>query len=205
MLYNECGDIAIRWHLALFISYVFHQDIPSFLVGKIPNTQQATTALPLANYKYIRCSVRSWDDKLIHVLVHNQESEEELLAINYRNTPDYIDFAYLTTLLREGMQLNLLDCEVKGKKILPRIIVVEPDYLLDISTIANCFENFGHHPLLYTMNRLKAKPCNKYTILGNFAGAALDDIINKSDFDIADTFRANFRDKALDFATAADR
>ena len=30
--------------LALFISYVFHQDIPSFLVGKIPNTQQATTA-----------------------------------------------------------------------------------------------------------------------------------------------------------------
>lgn len=190
--------------LALFISYVFHQDIPSFLVGKIPNTQQATTALPLANYKYIRCSVRSWDDKLIYVLVHNQESEEELLAINYRNTPDYIDFAYLTTLLREGMQLNLLDCEVKGKKILPRIIVVEPDYLLDISTIANCFEYFGHHPLLYTMNRLKAKPCNKYTILGNFAGAALDDIINKSDFDIADTFRANFRDKALDFATAAD-
>ena len=74
--------------LALFISYVFHQDIPSFLVGKIPNTQQATTALPLANYKYIRCSVRSWDDKLIYVLVHNQESEEELLAINYRNTPD---------------------------------------------------------------------------------------------------------------------
>lgn len=67
------------------------------------------------------------------------------------------------------MQLNLLDCNVTRKRIVPKIIVVEPDYLLDISSIANCFEDYGHHPLLYTVNRLQARPNNRHTILGNFA------------------------------------
>ena len=46
---------------------------------------------------------------------------------------------------------------------------------------------------------------NKYIVLGNFAGSALDDIINHpADYDIKDTFRSNFREKALDFATCPD-
>lgn len=190
--------------LALFISYIFKQDIPHFLTGRLPDAPQQCSSLPIANYKYIRCSVRSWNEKLIYVTVHNQESEDELLSVDYKDTPQYIDFSYLAILLRKGMQLNLIDCDVKGKKVFPRNIVIEPDYLLDISTIANCFEDYGHHPLLYTLQRFSSRPCNKYTILGNFAGAALDDIINKTSFSLSQTIYANFRDKALDFATATD-
>ena len=118
------------------------------------------------------------------------------------DTPEYIDFSYLRPMLREGMQLNLLDCTVTRKKVVPRLVVVEPDYLIDISTIANCFESYGHHPLLFTVNRLSPRLSNKYFLLGNFAGSALDDIINHpAEYDIKDTFRSNFREKALDYAT----
>ena len=191
--------------LAIFVSAVVQEAIPSFLVGKIPARGRTTENIQITNYRYIRCIVREWDDSTIQVAVTNQDSSEELLTVDYMNTPDYIDFSYLRPMLREGMQLNLLDCTVTRKKVVPRLIVVEPDYLIDISTIANCFETYGHHPLLFTVNRLTPRLSNKHIVLGNFAGSALDDIINHpAEYDIKETFRSNFREKALDYATCPD-
>lgn len=191
--------------LAIFVSAVVQEAIPSFLVGKIPARGRTTENIQITNYRYIRCIVRKWNDSIIQVAVTNQDSSEELLMVDYMNTPEYVDFSYLRSLLREGMQLNLLDCTVNRKKVVPRLIVVEPDYLIDISTIANCFESYGHHPLLFTVNRLTPRLTNKHIVLGNFAGSALDDIINHpAEYDIKDTFRSNFREKALDYATCPD-
>ena len=191
--------------LAIFVSAVVQEAIPSFLVGKIPAHGRITENIQITNYRYIRCIVREWDERTIQVAVTNQDSSEELLTVDYMNTPDYIDFSYLRPMLREGMQLNLLDCTVTRKKVVPRLIVVEPDYLIDISTIANCFETYGHHPLLFTVNRLTPRLSNKHIVLGNFAGSALDDIINHpAEYDIKETFRSNFREKALDYATCPD-
>ena len=191
--------------LAIFVSAVVQEAIPSFLVGKIPAHGRITENIQITNYRYIRCIVREWDESTIQVAVTNQDSSEELLLVDYMNTPDYIDFSYLRPMLREGMQLNLLDCTVTRKKVVPRLIVVEPDYLIDISTIANCFETYGHHPLLFTVNRLTPRLSNKHIVLGNFAGSALDDIINHpAEYDIKETFRSNFREKALDYATCPD-
>ncbi|VTY10785.1 RecBCD enzyme subunit RecD [Prevotella melaninogenica] len=191
--------------LAIFVSAVVQEAIPSFLVGKIPARGRTTENIQITNYRYIRCIVREWDESTIQVAVTNQDSSEELLTVDYMNTPDYIDFSYLRPMLREGMQLNLLDCTVTRKKVVPRLIVVEPDYLIDISTIANCFESYGHHPLLFTVNRLTPRLSNKHIVLGNFAGSALDDIINHpAGYDIKETFRSNFREKALDYATCPD-
>lgn len=191
--------------LAIFVSAVVQEAIPSFLVGKIPARGRITENIQITNYRYIRCIVREWDDSTIQVAVTNQDSSEELLLVDYMNTPDYIDFSYLRPMLREGMQLNLLDCTVTRKKVIPRLIVVEPDYLIDISTIANCFETYGHHPLLFTVNRLTPRLSNKHIVLGNFAGSALDDIINHpAGYDIKETFRSNFKEKALDYATCPD-
>lgn len=191
--------------LALFVSAVFQEAIPDMLVGKLPTHGRITENIQIANYRYIRCIVREWDEQTIQVAVINQDSSEELLTVDYMNTAEYVDFSYLRSLLREGMQLNLLDCTVTRKKVVPRLIVVEPDYLVDISSIANCFESYGHHPLLFTVKRMGERPNNKHIVLGNFAGSALDDIINHpTDYTIKDTFRSNFREKALDFATCPD-
>ena len=191
--------------LALFVSAVFQEAIPDTLVGKLPTHGRITENIQIANYRYIRCIVRAWDEQTIQVAVINQDSSEELLTVDYMNTAEYVDFSYLRSLLREGMQLNLLDCTVTRKKVIPRLIVVEPDYLVDISSIANCFESYGHHPLLFTVKRMGERPNNKHIVLGNFAGSALDNIINHpTDYTIKDTFRSNFREKALDFATCPD-
>ena len=170
----------------------------------------------LKRHNCIRCVVNNIDDTYIHVtsahdiVLPPQTAEAgDKLLVDY-NTSGYTNLTFLRDIIREGMQLNLLDYQVTTSHnsvtvIHPLYVIIEPDYLLDISSIANCFEQYGHHPLLYTVNRLKARPNNKYTLIGNFAGSALDDIINNTgNYDYRETLKTNFREKALEFSTCDD-
>ena len=189
--------------LCLFIAAVFETSIPSTIIGRIPPTGKPVTEGSSIDYIYIRCIVQSWNEETMRVTI-DQDGQEELLTVDYRHTPSYIDLSYLHSILKEGMQLNLLDCEVNGKTVIPRLVVVEPDFLIDISTLAGCFEDYGHHPLMYTLNRLKPRANTRHIILGNFAGAALDGIINDEHFQPSNTFKSNFREQALSYATCSD-
>ena len=190
--------------LVLFISAVFQTSVPASLVERIPATGRAAQGSPISSYTYLRCVVRSFDDETIHATVVNQDCDEEVVTIDYRHTPDYIDFSYLTRILQEGMTLNLLDCHREDERLIPGLIIVEPDYLLDISAIASCFEDYGHHPLLFTLHRLKERQNSKHILLGNFAGSALDDLINHAQYRFADTLQRNFREKAIEYACCPD-
>ena len=133
----------------------------------------------------------------------DQDADEEEYLVQLKDEENHIDHTYLCDILKEGMQLNLLDCQVKQPIITPRLIVVEPDYLVDISSIATCFTAFGHHPLLYLLNLMKPRANTQATLLGNFAGAALDDIINNhGKYQMNETVKTNFREKALEFCTS---
>ena len=95
-------------------------------------------------------------------------------------------------------------CKRASSKHNSQLEIFKPDFLLDISAVASCFEGYGHHPLLFIVNLLKPRVNTYHTLLGNFAGSALDDIINHPDYQIADTFRSNFREKALEYACCED-
>ena len=192
-----------EWHydlraVTLLISSIFHEDVPGSLLQLLPvNLQPQPTQLNI-NKRYIRCIVRSYNDKTI-----TADSEEGGIVIDYGNTDGGRDFAYLQKILREGMQLNLLDCHY-DEKIVPGLIVVEPDFMLDISSLAACFTAYGHHPLLYTVSRLKPRPNTQATLLGNFAGTALDDIIHNPQVTLQQSLQRSYREQAERFAACED-
>lgn len=192
-----------EWHydlraVTLLISTIFHEDVPGSLLQLLPvNLQPQPTQLSI-NKRYIRCIVRSYNDKTI-----TADSEEGEIVIDYGNTDGGRDFAYLQKILREGMQLNLLDCHY-DEKIVPGLIVVEPDFMLDISSLAACFTAYGHHPLLYTISRLKSRPNTQATLLGNFAGTALDDIIHNPQVTLQQSLQRSYREQADRFAACED-
>ena len=184
--------------VTILISTVFHEDVPSTLLQLLPVNLAPTTKGLTINKRFVRCIVRSFDDTTIQA----DTSDGEIL-IDYANTEGGRDFAYLRKVLREGMQLNLLDCHV-GDVIIPGIVVVEPDFMLDISALASCFTAYGHHPLLYTISRLKPKPNTQAVLLGNFAGTALDDIIHNPQVTLQQSLQRSYREQAERFAACED-
>ena len=175
--------------LALFISAIFHEDIPHNLLTRLPAPGRQQEHQPKVNLRYIRCIVDSWDEHYIYA--------------STSDGPICVEAASLNDILAEGMQLNLLDCHREGTTITPGLIVVEPDFLVDISSVAACFQDYGHHPMSYLFNRLKARPNSQQILLGNFAGSALDDLINSPTTPFADTLRKSFCEQALQFCTCS--
>ena len=171
--------------IALLVSAVFAQDVPGSLRELLPSQPRPREKGLRINLRHLRCIVQSWDDTTI-----TARTADGTVLVDYANDSEGRDHRYLRRLLTEGMQLNLLDCYMeegeKGKenregRVVPGIVVVEPDFLVDISSIAACFTGYGHHPLLYTVNRMKPKANTQAILLGNFAGTALDNIIHRAE------------------------
>ena len=75
-------------------------------------------------------------------------------------------------------QLNLLDVQSnEDGTYTPSFIVLEPDYLLDISSLAECYRDYGSHPANYLMNRLVSISNARPLLLGNIANLFLDEWI----------------------------
>ncbi len=191
--------------LTIFISTVFHEDIPHQLLTRLPANERQQEHQAQVNLQYIRCIVDSWDDKYIYASTadgpicitlpsHSSHPSSHLSPLTTHLSP-------LTSCLSSGMQLNLLDCHREGTSVSAGLIVVEPDFLIDISSIAACFQEYGHHPMSYLFNRLRAQVNTQATLLGNFAGSALDDLINSPTTSFAHTLRKSFCEQALQFCT----
>ncbi len=186
--------------LALFISAVFAAGVPGRLLAVLPpHNRPAQKAAP-ADVKRLRCIVDGWDDTYIYMTT-DDECGGQPVRTDYTDCADGRDNTYLRRLLAKGMQLNLLDCRADGDCIRPDLVVVEPDFLVDISSVAACFSDYGHSPLAYTVNRMRPRANSQPILLGNFAGSALDNIINNGDFNLHDTITNSFKSQAMQFCS----
>jgi len=182
--------------LAVFVSAVFDTDIPSFLVRRIPVEDMPQREYRHIDYHNIRGLVSEVSDDTFTVNI-DQNATEKQLTIHLKPHQEY-----LKNLLQIGSQVNLIDVDTAKEA---SIIVYEPDYLIDISSIARCFTDYGHHPLSYLINAMSPTANSQAILLGNFAGTALDDIINGNGHYIwRETFKKNFKDKALEYCTCDD-
>ena len=198
-----------------FISAVFRADIPGELLKLLPrddrrlaekertkdsgDDQRQPQQMLTVDLPYVRCIVQSFDERLIHAATDDGE-----ITIDYGYDQQGRDFGYLRKMLREGMQLNILDAHRDGDRLIPGQVIVEPDFLIDISSLAACFTPYGHHPLHYTLNRLKPAANTQAILLGNFAGTALDDLINNPDTPVSQSISRAYHEEALRFCACDD-
>lgn len=186
--------------LAIFISAVLAVDIPSPLNALLPHAPKEDNERHGADMKYVRCIVSDIDDDYIYANIDSEETTSTI-RINYRDKSLGYDIEYLKDIVKAGTQLNLLDSSEKEDILTPRIVVVEPDFLIDISSIAKCFTDYGCSPEKFTLDRFGERANSQAILLGNFAGDALDDIINNRDFTVNTTVMRSFKNQALQFCT----
>lgn len=189
--------------LVQLISWVFGISVPGPLRSSLPSTYRPFTRREEINLRCIRVIV---DQKDAEILVRIEQNSDGLVALELSE----VQKAELLPILCQGMQLNLLDCHATTSgtgeitRIAPRLVVVEPDYLLDISQIAACFQEYGHHPLLYTLFRMKERANTQAILLGNYAGTALDAFVHEAEVEKANILKHSFSTKLLEYACCKD-
>ena len=130
----------------------------------------------------------------------------EPLKVKY-NVQDVND-EFITTCssLWKGAQLNLLEVSVDSDGILlPEFFVLEPDYLLDISTLAECYKPYGAHPLNYILSKLTPISNSIPILLGNIVNLFLDEwIYSVDDPNYIECMIKAFRMYPLELASCRD-
>ncbi len=61
--------------------------------------------------------------------------------------------------------------------VFPELVILEPDYLVDISAVAACFESYATSPLIHLLNKIKPSAQTPAIVLGNLASQFLDEEI----------------------------
>lgn len=132
--------------------------------------------------EYLRMVVHSHDNEFIYGSIDNNAYGDAKVCVTHAYTEDSgIDHKDILPLLSPGSQINIIRPHEKGGVIFADLIIYEPDYLVDISTIAGCFESYTTSPLVAMIKRITPAPYGDAINLGNFAGQMLDEEIHNSD------------------------
>lgn len=102
--------------------------------------------------------------------------------------------------------LNLLDVLVTPEgQYIPHAIVLEPDYLVEVSSISECFQANYTTAALYLLKKFMPFTPSPPLMLGNIANFFLDELMSDSEVVFKDIFPKAFSLNPLAFATFTDR
>ena len=136
---------------------------------------------------YLRIHTDRIEDDLLYG--HTDAAEEVAIALH---TADGADHRYLSLLIEQGSQVNIVGYRVIDNVYHPRLIILEPDYLVDVSAIAACCESYGNTHLTHLTNRLKPSVHTEAILLGHFASQLLDE-------EVHGMYGRPYRDSVMDF------
>ena len=148
--------------------------------------------------KRVRLRVERVDEPCMDVRV---VGEDTALRLDIRANHHTMRAAQL---LQEGMQVNALSAVLEGDVLRPQLIVVEPDFLLDTTSVTSCIQGWGESAFNYFLAKFKPMESTVHTLLGDFANQFLDDILNLPDADYLSSMHKVFADRAIDICACKE-
>ncbi|MBQ8265179.1 MAG: DNA helicase, partial [Bacteroides sp.] len=158
---------------------IFSTPVPKELEDILPKQVKKTSMKreKIVLSRRLRVCFEYADEEFLYVYPVDEVSDEpwrvryNVLGVNEEFTEGVADFW-------KHAQLNLLDVKQnEDGTYTPSFIVLEPDYLIDISSLAECYRDYGSHPANYLMSRLIPIDNARPLLLGNIANLFLDEWI----------------------------
>ena len=151
----------------------------------------------LKSQRALRCVVSSIQEDVVMVNVKDFPHEEPLRLICNQNEQTIDALSRLT----EGMQLSVANYKIKEQGICPELIIIEPDFLVDITSLTGCVKPYGDSALNYLLAKFEQDETTAAILLGNVANQFLDDLVNNPSTDYNESIRKAFRGNMLAFST----
>jgi DNA replication ATP-dependent helicase Dna2 len=111
--------------------------------------------------------------------------------------------AALGRALWKGAALNLFDIEAIPEKEnifatnSSTLVVIEPDVLIDVTEIAECFQGNGSNPKLYFLKKFFGSDPSASMVVGNLVNACFDGLLKNPKADFDNIFETAIRYKPL--------
>lgn len=183
--------------LSLFVKQLYGILVPESLTTLFPAKRQRRNGNVLLG-ECVRMIVDRWDNDYLTGRLETDGVEEARVCYTQGNKLYPFDWSYLTPLLKAGMQLNLIRPRANEEGVLyPELIILEPDYLVDISQIARCMDSYSDSPLVYLLHMIEPPAESEAIMLGNLAGQLLDETLHTQEHSYAASAREFFRQHAL--------
>lgn len=179
--------------VALLVYYLCgKEEMPAVLKERFPVADRRRTWGKYDD-RVLRVLVERWDNNYIWA---KEEENGTLVQISYGDDNEYLtrgmagSWAYLGSVLWQGAQLNLVRVRMdeRGLVLKPELIILEPDYLVNVTTVAGCFESYAESPFVSLVKKIQQRSNNSSAHLGNFAGQLLDDTVYRRNISFEDSF-----------------
>lgn len=183
--------------LAQAVSAFYGCPLPEDIAGRLPAVWRTLPAAdrPLSDRR-LRFLVKDWDAQVIRGY-DVDDPTQSLLRVAH--TPEW----QLCGQLYPLATLNLLDVATDPEGILhPRLFILEPDFLVDITSICQCVKESGPSPYFHLLAKFMPREDSLALQLGNVANQFLDDTLNTS-APFLESMQRSFRDYPLQFCTLA--
>lgn len=168
--------------------------------------QQEETDKPITSDK-VRVQVIDIDREHNILLCQPDVLYSDTIHVKYGTSSNNI-FNDTIESLWVGAQLNLIDSKIDNNGCyIPKLFVLEPDYLIDASAIAECFQNYGNSHLHYFRRKFEPSVNSHYILLGNLANFFLDELIyadNADDMSFEEIFLKSFRAMPFEYSSCED-
>ena len=128
-----------------------------------------------------------------------------LINISGRNEIFNENITELIAIEALPISMNLLQVEVDDQdNFRPASIIIEPDFLLDVTSIAECFKPYGTESIGYLFKKYLPKESSVPLLTGNIANYFLDELITNPVITFKTLFTKVFDLYPLDFAKLDD-
>jgi DNA replication ATP-dependent helicase Dna2 len=126
----------------------------------------------------------------------------DVAGLNEAFTPSILRFVEV---MKGRGNMNLLEVGVEENSVLyPAVLVLEPDYLLDVTTISGAFNSKPASVFDYKINKVKPKESSVAILLGNVMNLMLDELVSSPKADFDESFKKAFKQSPMDFANLSD-
>ena len=201
---EELTETEYRSHERAFLNFL------QTLSGKETTTPENFFSEPftLYNEKTLRVQIQRIDKEKSEMECLPEKHPGTTVTVRYNVTPTNDAINSSVEQFWEGAQLNLIDFSIdKNGYLIPKLIVLEPDYLIDASSIAECFHDYCVTPMHYFRNKFETLENRSYLLLGNLSNFFLDELIfaqNPDEVSFDETFLKSFKQSPFEYTSCQD-
>lgn len=186
-------------------------NVPATLVALLPNKNIfKNNEVKIESYKpYARVFIYKCDEKKNILTGIDEENPDVEISIQYNIIGKNDFFNPSIDLMKKvfgfPLSVNLLDVEIDEHGIYrPKGFVLLPDYLVDITSISECFSHNNTDPKLYLLKKFIPVETNIHLSIGNTVNYFLDELLSGNEDGFKSLFGNIFTHNPIGFSTMND-